>query len=41
MIACIRGTKLSWNPDTEQFADDAVANALRSRPMRGEWSLDV
>lgn len=31
------GRKLAWNPDTERFGDDAQANALLERPMRGDW----
>lgn len=33
-IALKLGRKLSWNPDQEQFIDDAEANALVSRPQR-------
>ena len=31
--------KLSWDPAKECFADDAMANRLLARPMRGPWSL--
>jgi predicted dehydrogenase len=31
--------KLAWNPANEVFADDAMANRLLTRPMRGPWSL--
>jgi predicted dehydrogenase len=30
---------LQWNPDTEQFLNDAEANALLTRPMRPEWNI--
>lgn len=30
---------LKWNPKTEEFDKDEVANALLSRPMRKEWSI--
>lgn len=33
------GRKVHWNPDTEHFIDDPVADRLLSRPMRGEWHL--
>ncbi len=36
-IAVQVGRKLAWNPDTERFADDAQANALLERPIRGDW----
>ncbi|NQV33702.1 MAG: Gfo/Idh/MocA family oxidoreductase [Phycisphaeraceae bacterium] len=31
--------KLQWDPDTEQFVNDRVANQLLSRPMRSPWHL--
>jgi predicted dehydrogenase len=32
--------KLMWNPEAENFGDDAAANALLAkRPFRGEWAL--
>jgi hypothetical protein len=32
--------KLTWNPVTETFGDDAEANALLAhRPFRGDWKL--
>jgi predicted dehydrogenase len=39
---CLRlgGRKLAWNPETEQFANDAEANAMLSRAQRAPWSLD-
>jgi predicted dehydrogenase len=33
------GRKLRWNPDTEEFIDDAPANRLRGRAMRPPWRL--
>ena len=34
------GVKLSWNPDREQFVDNAAANNLVTRPpMRKPWTL--
>jgi predicted dehydrogenase len=30
---------LNWNPVKEEFVDDAPANRLMSRPMRGPWHL--
>ena len=38
-IAMDVGRKLRWNPDTEEFADDAAANRLRSVAMREPWGL--
>jgi len=32
---------LKWNPDTEQFVDDAEANRLLMRPMREPWQLSL
>jgi hypothetical protein len=34
------GRKLRWNPDKEEFTDDAQANALRSRPQRPPYGTD-
>lgn len=31
--------KLAWDPVKERFADDAMANRMLARPMRGPWSL--
>ncbi|MCA9290774.1 MAG: Gfo/Idh/MocA family oxidoreductase [Phycisphaerales bacterium] len=39
-IAMMLGRPVRWNPDTEQFIDDASADRLRDRPMRGDWRLD-
>lgn len=38
-IACTLGQALKWNPETEQFVDNAMANRMLSRPYRGEWTL--
>lgn len=38
-IALKLGRKLQWNPKTENFIDDAEANALLSYPMRKPWAL--
>jgi predicted dehydrogenase len=35
------GLKLKWNPETEQFVDNARANQWLSRPMRAPWHLDA
>ncbi|MBN2474174.1 MAG: Gfo/Idh/MocA family oxidoreductase [Pirellulales bacterium] len=37
-IAMMVGKKLQWDPRAERFDDDE-ANQLRSRPMRGPWTL--
>jgi predicted dehydrogenase len=34
------GKKLKWDPVKEKF-DDEDANKMLSRPMRGDWKLDV
>ena len=31
--------RLEWNPITEQFKNDAEANALLGRPMKNEWGI--
>jgi predicted dehydrogenase len=37
---CLKlGRKLRWDPEKEQFLDDAEATAMMSRPMREPWSL--
>jgi hypothetical protein len=33
------GRKLKWDPDREQFVNDAEANRLLSKPMRSPWRL--
>jgi len=38
-IAMHLGRKLRWNPDKEQFVDDAAANRMLSRTMRAPWKL--
>ena len=31
--------KLKWDPNKEEFVNDAEANALRARPLRAPWKL--
>lgn len=38
-IAMMLGRKLKWDPDTEQFADDAEANGMLSRKQREPWTI--
>lgn len=38
-IAIKLGRKLRWDPEKEQFPDDAEANGMLSRPMRNPWKL--
>src|SRR5512135_2082132 len=38
-IAIKLGRKLRWNPEKEQFENDAQANEMLSRPMRSPWKL--
>ena len=38
-IAMELGRKLRWDPDAEQFPDDATANRMRSRAGRQPWTL--
>ena len=38
-IALELGRKLQWDPDTEEFTDDATANRMCSRAEREPWSL--
>ena len=38
-IAMDLGRKVRWNPDKEEFINDAQANRLRSRSMRAPWTL--
>jgi myo-inositol 2-dehydrogenase / D-chiro-inositol 1-dehydrogenase len=33
------GRKLRWDPDREQFVDDADANRRLQRSMRSPWHL--
>lgn len=35
------GRKLRWDPRTEVFPSDEMANGMRSRAMRAPWSLEV
>lgn len=39
LISWRLGRKLDWDPDKEEFIDDAEANAMRSRPYRQKWNL--
>ncbi len=36
-IAIQTGRKLDWDPAAERFPGDEAANALLTRPMRGDW----
>jgi len=38
-ISLVLGRKLYWDTEKEQFKDDAEANRLLSRPMRGPWNI--
>jgi predicted dehydrogenase len=38
-ISMLLGRKLRWNPEKEEFIDDEQANRMRSRAMRGPWTL--
>jgi len=38
-IAIRLGRPLRWDPVVEEFLDDAPANRLLARPMRGDWGL--
>jgi predicted dehydrogenase len=38
-IAMDLGRKLRWNPVSEEFVDDEMANRMRSRAMREPWRL--
>ncbi len=41
-VTAIRlGRKLSWNPEQEQFVDDAEANQFLARPMRKPYDYDM
>jgi len=40
-LAIRTGLKLRWNPETEQFVDNQLANQWLSRPMRAPWRLDA
>jgi myo-inositol 2-dehydrogenase/D-chiro-inositol 1-dehydrogenase len=40
-IAMRLGRKLTWNADTEEFANDAEANAMRARPRRSGYELPL
>lgn len=38
-LAMQLGRRLRWDPDREAFIDDALANRMRDRAMRGSWRL--
>ena len=38
-IAMLTSRKLKWDPDKEEFSNDADANRYLSRPMRSPWHL--
>ena len=38
-ISMMLGRKLRWDPDREQFGDDAEANRMLSRPHREPWTI--
>jgi len=38
-IAMLTGRKLVWDPVREQITNDAEANRLVSKPMRGAWKI--
>ena len=38
-IATLLGRKLEWDPEAERFVNDAEANRMMARPMRGEWRV--
>ena len=38
-LAMRLGRKLKWDPDQEQFINDAETNRMLSRPMRSPWHL--
>lgn len=40
VISLRLGRKLQWNPETEQFVDDAEANKWLTREMRKPWTYD-
>jgi predicted dehydrogenase len=40
-IVALLGRGVKWDPEKEQFQDDAEATRYMTRPMRGAWTLDV
>jgi predicted dehydrogenase len=38
-IAIYTGRTLNWNPDTEEFVDDSIADGLLTRAYRAPWVL--
>ncbi len=41
VIALRTGRKLNWDPEKEEFVNDAEANGYLSRPMRKPWGYDA
>lgn len=39
LIAIQLGRTLKWDPNTETFQNDNAANALLTRPVRGDWGV--
>jgi len=39
-IAMLLGREVNWDPEKEEFVDDAEANAMRSRESRDPWKLE-
>jgi hypothetical protein len=39
-IAIRLGRKLHWDPESEQFVNDATATSMMSRAMRSPWQLE-
>ena len=40
-IGTLLGRKLTWDPEAEQFVNDAEANKMLAREMRKPWSYDA
>ena len=38
-LGLVLGRPLRWDPATEEFVGDDLANRLRGRAMRSPWSL--
>ena len=41
VIGTLLGRKLKWDPEAEQFVNDAEANKMLAREMRKPWSYDA
>ena len=41
VISIRLGRRLKWDPESEQFVDDAEANAMVARSMRAPWSYEA